>query len=100
MHVFAHNEHCDEWNARRLALLPGTVSTSVASDGKKDDCAQLATVNMPERPRETGNLRKILQVKVGARVMITRNIDVSDGLTIGAMGFVSNIVMDLSLIHI
>ena len=44
----APNEHCDEWNARRLALLPGTVSTSVASDGKKDDCAQLATANMPE----------------------------------------------------
>ena len=26
--------------------------------------------------------------------MITTNIDVSDGLTNGAMGFVSNIVMD------
>ena len=49
---------------------------------------------MPERPHETGNLRKILQVKVSARVMITTNIDVSDGLTNGAMGFVSNIVMD------
>ena len=48
MYVFAQHEHCNEWNARRLALLPGTVSTSVASDGKKDDCAQLATVNMPE----------------------------------------------------
>ena len=49
---------------------------------------------MPERPCETGNLRKILQVKVGARVMITTNIDVSDGLTNGAMGFVSHISMD------
>ena len=48
MHVFAQNEHCDEWNVRRLALLPGTVSTREASDRKKDDCAQLATVNMPE----------------------------------------------------
>ena len=47
MHVFAQNEHCDEWNARRLDLLPGTLSTSVASDGKKDDCAQLASVSMP-----------------------------------------------------
>ena len=66
MHVFAQNEHCDEWNARRLLLLPGTLSISVASDGKKDDCAQLASVSMPERSHETGNLRKILQVKVGA----------------------------------
>ena len=49
---------------------------------------------MPEQPRETGNLRNILQVKVGARVMITTNIDFSDGLTNGAIGFVSNIVMD------
>ena len=38
MYVFAQNKHCDEWNATRLALLPGTLSTSVASDGKKDDC--------------------------------------------------------------
>ena len=66
MYVFAQNEHCDKWNARRLALLLGTLSTSVASDGKKDDCAQLASVSMPEIPHETGNLRKILQVKVGA----------------------------------
>ena len=49
---------------------------------------------MPERPHKTGNLRKILQVKVGAQVMITTNIDVGDGLTNGAMGFVSNIIMD------
>ena len=56
--------------------------------------AQLAIVSMPERPHETGNLRKILQVKVGARVMITTNIDVSDGQTNGVMGFVSSIIMD------
>ena len=49
-----------------IALLPGTFSTIVASDGKKDDCPQLASVSMPERRCETGNLRKILQVKVGA----------------------------------
>ena len=94
MHVFAQNEHCDEWNARKLASLPGTLSASVVSDGKKDNCAQLVSVSMPERPHETGNLRKILEVKVGARLMITTNIDVSDGLTNGAMGFVSNTIMD------
>ena len=33
-------------------------------------------------------------VKINARVMITRNIDVTDGLTNGAMGTVTNVVID------
>ena len=49
---------------------------------------------MPTNPRETGNLKKILSVKVNAKVMITTNIDVSDGLTNGAMGTVTNVVID------
>ena len=38
----------------------------------------------------------ILNLKVGARVMITKNIDVIDGLTNGAMGTVTDIVLDTS----
>ena len=49
---------------------------------------------MPTNPRETGNLKTILSVKVNAKVMITTNIDVSDGLTNGAMGTVTNVVID------
>ena len=49
---------------------------------------------MPTNPHETGNLTKILSVKVNAKVMITTNIDVSDGLTNGAMGTVTNVVID------
>ena len=37
---------------------------------------------------------KILTVKINARVMITTNIDVTDGLTNGAMGTVTNVVID------
>ena len=48
---------------------------------------------MPANPCETGNLKKILSVKVNAKIMIT-NIDVSDGLTNGAMGTVTNVVID------
>ena len=49
---------------------------------------------MATNPRETGNLKKILSVKVNAKVMITTNIDVSDGLTNGAMGTVTDVVID------
>ena len=49
---------------------------------------------MPTNPHETGNLKKVLTVKINARVMITTNIDVTDGLTNGAMGTATNVVID------
>ena len=49
---------------------------------------------MPMNPHETSKLRKVLTVKINARVMITTNIDVKDGLTNGAMGIVTNVVID------
>ena len=93
MHVYAQNVHCDEWNENRLKLLPGREFTKIATDSKKDDCTQLANVTMPTNPCETGNLQKVLTVKINARVMITTNIDVTDGLTNGAMGTVINVVI-------
>ena len=35
---------------------------------------------MPTNPHETGDLKKVVTVKINARVMITTNIDVTDGL--------------------
>ena len=49
---------------------------------------------MPTNACETSNLKKILNVKINARVMITTNIDVSGGLTNGAVGTVTNVVID------
>ena len=94
MHVYAQNAHCDEWNTYKLKLLPGKEFTNIATDSKKDDCTELANIPMPTHPCETGNLKKILTVKSNARVMITTNIDVTDGLTNGAMGTVTNVVID------
>ena len=94
LHVYAWNAHCDEWNTYKLKLLPGKEFTNIATDSKKDDCTELANITMPTNPRETGNLKKIPTVKVNARVMITTNIDVNDGLTNGAMGTVTNVVID------
>ena len=94
MHVYAHNDQCDQWNNFMLQSLSGSITTSTASDTKKDHFAQLANVVMPEKPHQTGNLRKVLQLKVGASIMVTNNIDVSGGLTNGARGTVTNIITD------
>ena len=94
MHVYAQNVHCDEWNENRLKLLPGREFTNTATDSKKDDCTQLANVTMYTNTCEIGNLQKVLTVKINARVMITTNIDVTDGLTNGAMGTVTNVIID------
>ena len=94
MHVYEQNEHCDAWDEHRLKLLPGREFTNIATDRKKDDCTELANVTFPTNPCETGNLKKDVTVKINARVMITTNIDVTDGLTNGAMGTVTNVVID------
>ena len=94
LHVYAQNAYCDEWNTYKLNLLPGKEFTNVATDSKKDDCTEIANITMPTNPHETGNLKKILTVKVNAKVMITTNINVNDGLTNGAMGTVTNVVID------
>ena len=86
--------HCDSWDENRLKLLPGRELTNIATDSKKDDCTELANVTRPTNPCETGNLKKVLTVKINARVMITTNIDVNDRLTNGAMGIITNIVID------
>ena len=75
-------------------MLSGREFTNIATDSKKDDCTQLANVTMPTNLHETGNLQKVLTVKINARVMITTNIDVTDGLTNGAMGTATNVVID------
>ena len=76
MHVYAQNVHCGAWNENRLQLLPGEKFTKIAADSKKDDCTELANVITPANSCETGNLQKVLTVKINARVMITTNIDV------------------------
>ena len=94
MHVYAQNVHCDAWNECRLKLLPGREFINIATDSRKDDCTELANVTMCTNPHETGNLKKVVTVKINVRVMMTTNIDVTDGLTNGVMVTVTNVVID------
>ena len=94
MHVYAQNVHCDACNENRIKLPSGKELKNIATDNKIDDCTELANVTMPTNPHEAGNLQKVLTIQINARVMITMNIDVADGLTNGAMGTVTNVIID------
>ena len=87
-HVYAQNHFCNEWNNKRITSLQGDTYECAAFDSKKDHCTELPTIDISLKPQKTGNLRKVMHVKVGVRVMITTNIDVSDRLTNGAVGTV------------
>ena len=83
MHMYAQNKYCAGWNNIHLDSIQGTLYTSITHDVSKDDSIiNISNITLP----------KTVNVKVGARVMLTCNIDVSDGLTNGAMGTVTGIV--------
>ena len=50
---------------------------------------------MPTKRSDTGGLINVLDIAVGARVMLTYNINTSDGLVNGAMGEVAYITEKL-----
>ena len=92
MHVYAQNKYCAEWNNIHLDSIQGTLYTNITHDVSKDDSINISNITLPDKLKEMANLPKTVNVKVGARVMLTCNIDVSDGLTNGAMGTVTGIV--------
>ena len=93
-HVYTQNHYCDEWNNKRITSLHGDTYECIAFDSKKDHCTELTTIDISLKPQKTGNLRKVLYVKDCARVMLTTNIDVSDGLTNGAVGTVKYVITE------
>ena len=99
MHVYAQNQHCSLWNDIRLDSLPGVMHTSVAKDIVKDNVIDISKLTLSDNLRNTGSLPQTLNVKVGARVMLTINIDVSDGLSNGAMGTVTDVITNGSTLH-
>ena len=94
MHVFATNAEAALWNENMLEDLQSEMFSYVADDSRKDRLANIAKIIFSDSPHETGNLLMILKVKVGARVMLTNNIDVTDGLTNGAMGTVTKVIIN------
>lgn len=95
VHTFATNKKVRAHNNQVLNLTETVVYSNPAIDSSMDIQTNHLqhTIEDNDRPiSDTANLETHLQICVGARVMITCNIDVSDGLVNGATGYVSHII--------
>ncbi|XP_068449333.1 uncharacterized protein [Clinocottus analis] len=84
LHIFATNKQVDSHNSATLALLHFHVTKIDADDYKKDPrTGRMARQDKPYKGNRN-ELPDTLNVADGARVMLTRNIDVSQGLVNGS----------------
>ena len=94
LHVYKLNVDVD---ARNSTMLNTSASESEQYTVKASDSIQGQTTHidlstLSEKRSETGGLHSVLKLAVGARVMLTANVDVADGLVNGARGEVVHVV--------
>ena len=94
LHVYKLNADVDEHNEHMLNQLPPT-STQYeikAKDAMTGPTKHVDMSTLSTKRTETGGLHGMLKIACGARVMLTTNVDVSDGLVNGARGEIVHIV--------
>ena len=93
LHVYAQNKGCTVRNEKMLNTLHGPLYICVAKDRLEDVKLDMSEIDLSSlQATSTSNLAHTLLLKVGARVFLSNNIDVGDGLTNGVFGTVSEIV--------
>jgi ATP-dependent DNA helicase PIF1 len=70
----------DILNTRELGALPGEAVEYKAMDSGDQSCLRVLQTHCPAR--------SLLKLKVGAQVILVKNIDAGDGLVNGAKGVV------------
>lgn len=92
LHIFATNKQVHKHNAAILALLHSHITIIDADDYKKDPhSGQMARQAAPCKGGKN-DLPDTVHVTEGARVMLTRNIDVSQGLVNGLFCTLARII--------
>ena len=93
LHVFATNDEVNTFNNRKLSNLEEEIVEVSSLDFKKDKTSgKLVRLSKPSA-KMVESLPSNLLLAHNARVMLTRNIDVSDGLANGVMGTIERFEM-------
>ncbi|XP_062606870.1 uncharacterized protein LOC134268630 [Saccostrea cucullata] len=90
LHVYPTNDEVNEYNLKMLRTNCEEFIEITAEDYQKDKTTGKLTLR--EKPfirTRTDGLSSSLLFSVNARVMLTRNINVEDGLVNGAIGYIS-----------
>ena len=98
LHVYRLNADVDEHNEHMLSKLPpsNTRYEIKAKDAMTGQTKHIDMSTLSTKRTETGGLHGVLKIACGARVMLTTNVDVSDGLVNGARGELVHIVTNNS----
>ena len=93
LHVYATNKEVNDYNKKMLDSGCSDIKQILAKDFKKDrTTGELKKMAEPIGATDTDSLPASLSLAKGAKVMLTRNIDVADGLVNGAIGHVTDFV--------
>ena len=91
LHVYRLNVDVDSHNALMLDnLAPQSAQYTIKA--RAGQTTHIALSAISDKRSETGGLHGVLKLAIGACVMLTTNVDVSDGLVNGARGEVVHVV--------
>ena len=94
LHIFATNDEVNDFNLSMLRRSSVQLVEIKAKDFKKDKtCGKLTLLDNPVSTKRSEGLPSAILLGITARVMLTRNVDVEDGLVNGVMGYISEIVI-------
>ena len=102
LHIYAENEAAVKRNEVVLNNLPGELYTIEVDDKIPDNCKYplaLIEAAQNQKPTNTVGLAKVLKLKIGAKVMLTVNIDIQDCLINGQTGNIRHIEFAEGTIH-
>ena len=91
LHIFATNKEVDDHNEKKLNDLETELITITAQDTFATGENKIRKKCKTPQKGIFQQLPDILQMKVGARVMLIKNIDTKDGLVNGAFGTITSI---------